>query len=132
MYSLISISLINCLFFRCSPPFTGDRCELIEKTDVESTTEKLVASCLNLAPSGDEFSQSAYVAVICLGVLSATLSIAVIYLGARVWQLSNNSRSRRKRRVLVHEKSLRSADRVINIEDCCNMNICETVSDRFG
>ena len=57
------------------------------------------------------------------------LMIAVIVLSVRVWRLS--SARRFKRRVIRQDKHFRPAERVINIEDCCNMNICETVNYFF-
>lgn len=76
-------------------------------------------------PVSDVFSQNAFIAIVSLVVLSVLLMLAVVYLGVRVRQLSTTPR--RKRRVLGKDKSVRSPDHVINIEDCCNMNICETV-----
>lgn len=110
------------MFIRCPEPFSGDRCELIERKENENTTAEFVGSCFTPLYELDE---TYFIAIISLGILSTVLLFAVIFLGIRVWKLTK--RSRRKRRVLMKEKSLCPVDRVINIEDCCNMNICETV-----
>lgn len=68
-----------------------------------------------------------FTALITLSTLCVVLINAVIFLSFRVWRLSS-AKPRFKRRIIREDKHYRPAERVINIEDCCNMNICETVS----
>lgn len=105
----------------CTENFSGDRCEIVDA--IESTSHK---SCDRLLFADDAEYSEVFIALISTSVLCVILIIAVIILSFRVWRLSS-SRSRFKRRIIRQAKHRRPAERVINIEDCCNMNICETV-----
>lgn len=76
-----------------------------------------------------------FIALISLSATSIILMITVIILSFYVWKLRRQIRPRLKRRKLARVSNKMnqqlptpsSGERVINIEDCCNMNICETV-----
>lgn len=104
----------------CTENFSGDRCEIVDA--IESTSHK---SCDRLLFADDAEYSEVFIALISTSVMCVILIIAVIILSFRVWRLSS-SRSRFKRRIIRQAKHRRPAERVINIEDCCNMNICET------
>lgn len=71
-----------------------------------------------------------FAALIALSATCIILTLSVIFLSFRLRSLSE-TRPRLKRRILRQEKNYQPRERVINIEDCCNMNICETVSEQL-
>ena len=110
--------------YSCAENFSGDRCETLDAVD--NSSQK---SCerLSLQTAGDAENSEIFIALMSMSVMCVILIIAVIILSFRVWRLSS-SRSRFKRRIIRQGKNYRPpGERAINIEDCCNMNICETV-----
>ena len=103
-------------YYRCSEYFSGERCEVSLNTSSDS--------CLSVESPNNEM----FIAVVTLSATCVCLVLTVIFLTHRVHQLSKRPRLKR-RRLTANKLDLQPQHNgpVINIEDCCNMNICETV-----
>ncbi|XP_046461401.1 protein cueball-like isoform X2 [Daphnia pulex] len=105
----------------CAENYSGDRCEITDTVD----TSRNSCGRSSFSTATEAENSEIFIALMSTSVMCVILIIAVIILSFRVWRLSSG-RSRFKRRVIKGKNYRPAAERVINIEDCCNMNICET------
>ncbi len=117
----MAIILTNVLY-SCAENYSGDRCEITDTVD----TSRNSCGRSSFSTATEAENSEIFIALMSTSVMCVILIIAVIILSFRVWRLSSG-RSRFKRRVIKGKNYRPAAERVINIEDCCNMNICETV-----
>ncbi|KAJ2943623.1 hypothetical protein O0L34_g16734 [Tuta absoluta] len=105
---------------QCSEDYTGARCESLKSVILES------ADMLDSTSGGWDSLRDPIIMV--LGVVSGTLSVFCALLIAKVIKLKK--RPRIKKRIIVQKNSTPLTARPdqceITIENCCNMNICET------
>ncbi|CAH0398861.1 unnamed protein product [Chilo suppressalis] len=140
---------------QCSSDYEGTRCETLKivattiasipvgptKEECNCTTEHLATSNQVLSDSAktdgefvvqtdcsQEWDSVRDPVIVVLGVLSGLLCVACTYLVTKVIQLKK--RPRIKKRIIVNKNvtpmTARPDQCEITIENCCNMNICET------
>lgn len=127
------IDVIQVFIDSCTRYFSGDRCQdriTVTDSPAAPSASPADAGCILsslMASSGDKL---LFNAVIIVSILCLALAILVIFLSVRVFRLSK--RPRLKRRFFgTPRKASQQAEPVIDIENCCNMNICETVHNHL-
>lgn len=133
MFMAVSVRFLNVLY-SCPEHFSGERCEIADNSTVVTVKDD---DCMPPSSSWETSYNSLFVALISLSAVCVMLMATVMYLVVRVWQLSQlRPRFKRRRLGRISNKmdqqlplpsSNSGGGHVINIEDCCNMNICETV-----
>lgn len=126
---------------RCREQFTGVRCETKVSSSsgaaveaAATTSDDTVSWAMHNISALSEMKRQLSTALICIAVTCGALVVVVVVLSIRVHQLSR--RPRLKRRFFGPSvkpgkagKLNSSPEPVMDIENCCNMNICETVTN---
>lgn len=132
--------ITNQLICKCSDQFSGIRCEkkgnflsgpaAAAVAAAAATSDNTVAWAVHNISSLSEIKRKLSSALICIAVTCGALIVVVIGLSIRVYQLSRRPRIRRRFFGPVKSGKLGKSDPatgpVMDIENCCNMNICET------
>ncbi|KPJ08025.1 Protein cueball [Papilio machaon] len=145
-YGTCSVGIDQKPTCKCSVDFEGDRCEIVKAIPVTTTTVPMEhCNCTNenksaLLSTSDTANSDVYVeacnswdpirdpVIIVLGTIAGLLFVACAVLVMKVLRL--RKRPRIKRRIIVNKNvtplTARPDQCEITIENCCNMNICET------
>lgn len=124
---ILTNNVSKLLDFSCRGSFTGERCEKDTSLQQEKENVTVAVETHDVSFELATTNNAVFAALITLSVTCIILIIAVIYLSFRLRSLSQSKSSRLKRRIIKQEKNHQLGERGIDIEECCNMNICETV-----
>ena len=133
--------MTNVHVHRCTPDYIGPKCDLKrEQTHVNSNAAHV--NTHSQSSSSAEDSAPYVILSLTLAFILLAVSLITILLAIKLYRLSGAPRI--KRRVIVARKNSRGAhdsrngpqhqtvSEMIDIENCCNMNICETVRDSIN